>query len=124
MCATARHWLRVLPEIKNRGVRDVCMLVCDGLKGLPGAVSAVREKTIVQTCIVHLLRNSFKYASKKDWAQIAKDPIYTAASEAEALDRLAGFSGKREKREDSEHGRSAWGPHDGPAGAARNGAGR
>ncbi len=53
MCATARHWLRVLPEIKNRGVRDVCMLVCDGLKGLPGAVSAVREKTIVQTCIVH-----------------------------------------------------------------------
>jgi len=47
---------------------------------------------------IHLLRNSFKYASKKDWAQIAKDPIYTAASEAEALDRLAGFSGKREKR--------------------------
>ena len=60
----AKYWLRVLPEIKNRGVRDVCMLVCDGLKGLPDAVSAVWEKTIVQTCIVHLLRNSFKYASK------------------------------------------------------------
>ena len=79
----AKYWLRVLSEIKNRGVRDVCMLVCDGLKGLPDAVSAVWEKTIVQTCIVHLLRNSFKYASKRDWAQIAKDlkPVYTAASE-------------------------------------------
>ena len=96
----AKYWLRVLTEIKNRGTRDVCMLVCDGLKGLPDAVSAVWEKTIVQTCIVHLLRNSFKYASKKDWAQIAKDlrPVCTAASEAEALDRFAEFSEKWEKR--------------------------
>jgi putative transposase len=69
----AKYWLRVLPEIKNRGVRDVCLLVCDGLKGLPDAVSTVWEKTIVQICIVHLLRNSFKYASKRDWAQLAKD---------------------------------------------------
>src|SRR6201985_2548113 len=96
----AKFWLRVLSEIKNRGVADVCMLVCDGLKGLPDAVSTVWEKTIVQTCIVHLLRNSFKYASKRDWAQIAKDlkPVYTAASESEALDRFAEFSGKWEKR--------------------------
>ena len=96
----ARYWLRVLTEIKNRGVRDVGMLVCDGLKGLPGAVSNVWEKTIVQTCIVHLLRNSFKYAPKRDWAQIAKDlkPVYTATSESEALDRFAEFSGKWEKR--------------------------
>jgi putative transposase len=49
------------------------MVVCDGLKGLPDAANAVWEKTIVQTCIVHLLRNSFKYASRRDWAQIAKD---------------------------------------------------
>jgi transposase-like protein len=96
----AKFWLRVLSEIKNRGVADVCLLVCDGLKGLPDAVSTVWEKTIVQTCIVHLLRNSFKYASKRDWAQIAKDlkPVYTAASESEALDRFADFSGKWEKR--------------------------
>ncbi len=60
----AKFWLRVLSEIKNRRTRDVLMVVCDGLKGLPDAVSAVWEKTIVQTCIVHLLRNSFKYASK------------------------------------------------------------
>ena len=45
----AKFWLRVLSEIKNRGTRDVCMLVCDGLKGLPDAVNAVWEKTIVQT---------------------------------------------------------------------------
>jgi putative transposase len=76
------------------------MLVCDGLKGLPDAVNTVWDKTIVQTCIVHLLRNSFKYASKKDWGVIAKElkPVYTAASEAEALDRFADFSGKWEKR--------------------------
>ncbi len=76
------------------------MVVCDGLKGLPDAVNAVWEKTIVQTCIVHLLRNSFRYASKRDWAQLAKDlkPVYTAASESEALDRFAEFSGKWEKR--------------------------
>jgi putative transposase len=95
MCASAKFWLRVLAEIKNRGVKDVCLLVCDGLKGLPDAAGAIWEKTIVQTCIVHLLRNSFKYASKRDWAQIAKDlkPVDTAASEAEALDRFAEFSG-------------------------------
>ncbi|WP_456081600.1 IS256 family transposase [Microlunatus elymi] len=96
----AKYWLRVLTEIKNRGTNDVCMLVCDGLTGLPDAVSAVWDKTIVQTCIVHLLRNSFKYASKKDWGSVAKDlkPVYTAASEAEALDRFADFSSKWEKR--------------------------
>src|SRR6201982_2971491 len=96
----AKYWLRVLSEIKNRGGRDVCRLVWGGPKGRPAAGSAVWEKTIVQTCIVHLLRNSFKYASKRDWAQLAKDlkPIYTAASEADALDRFAEFSGKWEKR--------------------------
>ena len=96
----AKFWLRVLAEIKNRGTRDVLMLVCDGLKGLPDAVNSVWEKTTVQTCIVHLLRNSFKYASKRDWAEVAKDlkPVYTAVSEAAALDAFAEFSGKWEKR--------------------------
>ena len=96
----AKYWMRVCSEIKNRGTRDVLMVVCDGLKGLPDAVNAVWEKTIVQTCIVHLLRNSFRYASKRDWAQIARDlkPVYNAASESEALDRFAEFSGKWEKR--------------------------
>ncbi len=50
----AKYWMRVCSEIKNRGTRDVLMVVCDGLKGLPDAVNAVWEKTIVQTCVVHL----------------------------------------------------------------------
>jgi len=96
----AKFWLRVLSEIKNRGTRDVLMVVCDGLKGLPDAVNSVWEKTVVQTCVVHLLRNTFRYASKKDWAQVARDvrPVYTAPSEAAALDAFAEFSGKWEKR--------------------------
>jgi transposase-like protein len=96
----AKYWLRVLSEIKNRGTQDVCIVVCDGLKGLPDAVGAVWPATIVQTCIVHLLRNSFRYASKKDWSAIAKDlkPVYTAPSEQAALDRFAEFGEKWEKR--------------------------
>jgi len=65
----AKHWLHVLTGLKNRGVADVLMLVCDGLKGLPDAVAAVWPATIVQTCVVHLLRNSFKYAARHDWDQ-------------------------------------------------------
>jgi putative transposase len=96
----AKYWLRVLSEIKNRGVADVLMVVCDGLKGLPDAVNTVWDKTIVQTCIVHLLRNSFRYASRADWAAIAKDlkPVYTAPSEQAALDRFAEFGEKWEQK--------------------------
>ena len=96
----AKYWMRVLSEIKNRGTADVCLVVCDGLKGLPEAIETVWPQAITQACIVHLLRNSFRYASKKDWSAIAKDlkPIYTAPSESAALDRFADFSGKWEKR--------------------------
>jgi putative transposase len=96
----AKFWLRVLTEIKNRGVNDVLMLVCDGLKGLPQAVEAVWPQTVVQTCVVHLLRNSFRYASRKDWSVIAKDlkPVYTAPTEQAALDRFAEFSDTWEQK--------------------------
>lgn len=96
----AKYWLRVLTEIKNRGTTDCCIVVCDGLKGLPDAVAQVWPQTVVQTCVVHLLRNSFRYASKKDWGTIAKDlkPVYTAPSEQAALDRFAEFSEKWEAR--------------------------
>jgi transposase-like protein len=64
----AKHWLNVLTELKNRGVADVLMLVCDGLKGLPEAVNTVWEHTtVVQTCVIHLLRNTFKYAARQNW---------------------------------------------------------
>jgi putative transposase len=96
----AKFWLHVLTELRNRGVNDVCITVCDGLKGLPEAISAVWPAAVTQTCIVHLLRNSFRYASRKDWTAIAKDlkPIYTAPTEAAALDRLADFAGVWEQR--------------------------
>ncbi|MEU6609412.1 transposase [Streptomyces shenzhenensis] len=86
----AKHWLHILTEIKNRGVSDVLMLVCDGLKGLPEAVETVWPKTIVQTCVVHLLRNSFRYAARQDWDKIAKilKPVYTAPTEEAALKRV------------------------------------
>jgi transposase-like protein len=90
----AKHWLHILTEIKNRGVSDVLMLVCDGLKGLPEAVETVWPRTIVQNCVVHLLRNSFRYATRQDWDKIAKllKPVYTAPTEEAALDRLAEFA--------------------------------
>jgi transposase-like protein len=96
----ARYWLRVLTEIKNRGVGDVCIVVCDGLKGLPDAIANVWPAAITQTCVIHLLRNSFRYASKRDWAAIAKDLklVYTAASESAALDAFAAFAEKWEQR--------------------------
>jgi transposase-like protein len=90
----AKHWLHVLTELKNRGVTDVLMLVCDGLKGLPQAVDAVWPRTVVQTCVVHLLRNSFRYAARQDWDKIAKalKPVYAAATEDAATERFIEFT--------------------------------
>lgn len=56
-------------ELKNRGVQDVLIVVCDGLKYLPDSIGQVWPQTIVHTCVVHLLRNT--YASRKDWSEIA-----------------------------------------------------
>src|SRR5829696_8615026 len=55
----AKFWLQVLTELKNRGVQDVCIAVCDGLKGLPDAINSVWELATVQACILHLIRNTF-----------------------------------------------------------------
>ncbi|MET9881532.1 IS256 family transposase [Actinacidiphila glaucinigra] len=90
----AKYWLQVFTELKNRGLEDVLMLVCDGLKGLPDAVETVWPRTIVQTCIVHLLRNSFRYASRADWDKIAKalKPVYTAPTEDAATTRFLEFA--------------------------------
>ncbi|EST28291.1 hypothetical protein N566_08230 [Streptomycetaceae bacterium MP113-05] len=61
----AKYWLQVLTEVKNRGVADACMVVCDGLKGLPDAIGTVWPQTITQTCVIHLLRGSFRYAARQ-----------------------------------------------------------
>ncbi|MEV7046740.1 IS256 family transposase, partial [Amycolatopsis sp. NPDC051061] len=90
----AKYWLHVLTELKNRGVADVLMVVCDGLTGLPDAITTVWSKTITQTCVVHLLRNSFRYAGRQHWDAIAKalKPVYTASTEAAARERFAEFA--------------------------------
>jgi transposase-like protein len=96
----AKYWLQVLTEIKNRGVEDVCIVVCDGLTGLPDAIGATWPRAITQTCVLHLLRASFRYASKKYWPQLAKDlkPIYTAPTADAAWERLAEFAAVWEDR--------------------------
>jgi transposase-like protein len=89
----AKYWLHVLTEIKNRGVNDVLMVVCDGLTGLPDAIANVWPQTITQTCVVHLLRNSFRYAGRQHYDAIAKAlrPVYTAPTEAAATERFLEF---------------------------------
>src|SRR5713101_1024130 len=92
----AKYWHQVLSELRNRGVVDVCILVCDGLKGLPESVSAVWPLAIVQTCVLHLVRNTFRYASKADWYELARDlrPVYTAPTDQAAKERFAALAEK------------------------------
>jgi transposase-like protein len=82
----AKYWLRILTEIRNRGVKDTLIVVCDGLKGLPESIEALWPDAQVQTCIVHLLRGTYRYAAKQDWDALRRDckPVYQAASEADA----------------------------------------
>jgi transposase-like protein len=90
----SKFWFSVFNEIKNRGVQD-CFIACvDGLKGLPEAIEAVFPETQVQLCIVHKLRNSFKYVPWKDRKAVAKDlkAVYSAATIKEAEHALDKFS--------------------------------
>lgn len=90
----AKYWLAVLTEIRNRGVADTMFVVCDGLKGLPDSVATVWPDAIVQTCVIHLLRNSFRYTSRKYWDQIARELklVYTASSATEARAQFEEFT--------------------------------
>jgi putative transposase len=84
----AKFWLRVMNELKTRGVNDILIAVVDGLKGFPDAITAVFPDTVVQTCIVHLIRNSLQLASWKDRKALAQalKPIYQA-DHAEAAEQ-------------------------------------
>ena len=86
----AKFWMSVLVDLKNRGVTDVFFLVCDGLKGLPDVVESVWPLTIVQTCIIHLIRNTFRLTSRADSDAIKRDikKIYTAPNADAALAAL------------------------------------
>ena len=93
----ARFWLQVFSELKNRGVEDVLIAVCDGLKGLPEAITTTWERTVVQQCVVHLIRNSSCYAGRQHRDGIVKalKPVYTAGSQsrpAALLQNLQSFS--------------------------------
>lgn len=89
----AKFWLNVLTEIKNRGVNDVCIVVCDGLKGLPESIAATWPLAIVQTCVLHLIRNTFRFAARQHWDAMARQlrPVYTAVNETQARERLEEF---------------------------------
>jgi transposase-like protein len=90
----SKFWLTVFNELKSRGVQD-CFIACvDGLSGLPEAIETVFAHTQVQLCIVHKLRNSFKYVAWKDRKAVAKDlrTVYGAATLAEAEEALERFS--------------------------------
>ncbi|MDE8651094.1 IS256 family transposase [Novosphingobium album (ex Liu et al. 2023)] len=96
----AKFWLRVMNELKNRGVADILIAVVDGLKGFPEAINAVFPETVVQTCIVHLIRNAMGFASWKDRKLIASGlrSVYRAETAEAGLAALEAF-------EDSHWGR-------------------
>ena len=73
---------------------DACIVVCDGLKGLPDAITTVWPQALVQACVLHLIRNTFRYASRRYWEQMARDlrPVYTAPTEQAAAARFDEFT--------------------------------
>ena len=91
----AKQWATMLTELKNRGVADALIVCCDGLKGLPESIRTTWPEATVQTCVVHMVRNSLRYASKADWGQITKAmrAIYTAPTVEAAEAEFESFSG-------------------------------
>ena len=90
----AKFWLKVFNDLKTRGCGDILIAVVDGLKGLAGAIEGAFPAKTVQTCIVHLIRNSLDYASWKDRKAVAAAlrPVYTAASDTAAMAELDAFA--------------------------------
>jgi transposase-like protein len=90
----AKQWMSMLTELKNRGVADALVVCCDGLKGLPDAIRVTWPEATVQTCVVHLVRNSLRYASRKCWAKITSElrEIYTAPTIEAAQARFGEFA--------------------------------
>jgi putative transposase len=89
----AKFWMQVLSDLKTRGVRDILICCVDGLKGFPEAIEAVFPATTVQTCIVHLIRQSLRYVPRRQYDQVVKDlrPIYTAVNADAAMAALEAF---------------------------------
>ncbi|HEY3946911.1 MAG TPA: IS256 family transposase [Solirubrobacteraceae bacterium] len=96
----AKFWMQVLSDLKQRGVQDILICCVDGLKGFPEAIEAIFPKTVVQTCIVHLIRHSLRYVPRREREQVAHDlrPIYTALDADAAQHALEAFDEKWGKR--------------------------
>jgi putative transposase len=96
----AKFWLQVVTELKNRGVQDIFIACVDGLKGFPEAIESVFPETEIQLCIVHLVRHSLNYVAWRDRKKVAADlkPIYTAATEVQAEQRLNEFAAKWDEK--------------------------
>jgi putative transposase len=92
----AKFWMQVLAELKQRGVADILLCCVDGLKGFPEAIEAIYPNTVVQTCIVHLIRHSLKYVPRREREQVARElkPIYTAVDADAAQAALEAFDDK------------------------------
>jgi putative transposase len=92
----AKFWMQVLTDLKQRGVQDILICCVDGLKGFPEAIEAVFPQATVQTCIVHLIRQSLKYVPRRQYDAVIKDlrPIYTALDQDQALVALEAFEEK------------------------------
>jgi putative transposase len=90
----AKQWMTMLTELRNRGVADALIVCCDGLKGLPDAIRVTWPDATVQTCVVHMVRNSLRYASKKHWSAITRQmrAIYTAPTVEAAQAHFAEFA--------------------------------
>jgi len=90
----AKFWLNVLTELQNRGVKDILIACVDGLKGFPDAISTAFPQTQIQLCIVHMVRNSMKYVTWKDYKAVTADlkQIYQSATEEDALLALDAFA--------------------------------
>jgi putative transposase len=96
----AKFWMRVLSELQQRGVKDILIACCDGLKGFPAAIEAVFPRTVVQTCVVHQVRYSLSFVGWAERKALAADlrAIYTAPSEEAASAELDAFEAKHGKR--------------------------
>jgi putative transposase len=96
----AKFWLNVITEIKNRGVNDILIACIDGLKGFPEAIAAVFPHTEIQLCVVHMIRNSLKYVSYKDYKEVVADlkGVYKAQTEDEAKQNLEKFALKWDRK--------------------------
>ena len=90
----AKQWATMLTELRNRGLKDALIVCCDGLKGLPESIRMTWPEATVQTCVVHMVRNSLRYASKKHWAQITRQmrAIYEAPTVPVAEAHFAEFA--------------------------------